>query len=121
MVSENAILSLVAHTPPTRNRGLFGNGKQEMNLAGKVARGLGESRFSPVIFGRYLYDCANSEEINNILVAMVSFINMVAQESERDMTPIDSLENQARGYMAMRIIDSLSAYGYINQDGGGNG
>lgn len=105
---DYALIRTEIGKPAQYVNGITDGGKREINSAKKLLEAVGNSRFSVVAFGHYLFANVNTdEEMEKMTLACVYFIREVSQ--------LDTPE----GYMAKRVMDALNAYGYVDEHGEG--
>lgn len=80
-------------------------GRREIGTAKTLLESVGNSRFSVVAFGSYLFASVDTdEEMEKMTLASIYFLREVSGLD----TPV--------GFMAQRVMDSLNHYGYVDED-----
>ena len=100
MYEYTLIRTEVEKPPPFVNGSMT---RDELTLAKKVLRTVGNSNFSVVAFGECLFEAAMThEETEKMFLASLYHIARVAGFDDRPV-----------GIMARRIMDSLEGYGHL--------
>lgn len=99
-----SLISTEVGAAPKYTNGMVSAGRLEIGAAKKLLDSVGNSRFSVVAFGHYLFaSCATDEEMEKSLLSCLYFIREVAE-----------LEDESIGFMARRIMDAINHYGYVD-------